>query len=50
VNGDGLPDLVCHFETQLAAFQPGDTVGILKGKTVQGTPIMGQEATVIVSQ
>jgi hypothetical protein len=48
VNGDGLPDLVCHFQTQLTGFQSGDTVGILKGKTIQGGQIIGQEAIVIV--
>lgn len=34
VNGDGLPDLVCHFDTQAAGFQAGEEVGVLKGKTV----------------
>jgi hypothetical protein len=35
VNGDGLPDLVCHFSTQLAGFQSvKDTIGVLKGKTI----------------
>jgi len=32
VNGDGLPDLMCHFTTQLTGFQPGDTMGVLNGK------------------
>jgi hypothetical protein len=44
VNGDGLVDLVCHFETQLAEFESGDVLAILKGRTVQGSPILGQEA------
>ena len=44
VNGDGLPDLVCHFDNQLAAFQPGDTSLILKGTSNQGTPFMGSVA------
>jgi hypothetical protein len=48
VNGDGLPDLVCRFQTQSTGFQSGDTLGILTGKTVQGSPIVGQEAIVIV--
>lgn len=30
INGDGIPDLVCHFETELTGFQPGDTEGILR--------------------
>jgi hypothetical protein len=48
VNGDGLPDLVCHFLTHLTGFESGDTLGILMGKTVQGASIIGQEAIVIV--
>jgi hypothetical protein len=48
VNGDGLPDLICHFKTNLTDFQSDDTLGILKGKTVQGSPIEGQEAIVLV--
>jgi len=43
-----LPDVVCHFRTQLTGFQSGDTLGILKGKTFQGSPIIGQEAIVTV--
>ncbi len=38
VNNDGLPDLVCHFSTQLTGFQVGDTVGILNGKDKDGGP------------
>jgi hypothetical protein len=41
VNGDALPDLVCHFKTQDAGFKCGDTSGILMGKTKDGTPIKG---------
>ena len=48
VNGDGLPDLVCHFRTRSAGFQPGDTLGILMGKTILRLPIIGQEAIQIV--
>ena len=44
VNGDGLVDLVCHFQTQLAGFESGDALAILKGSTAQGSPILGQEA------
>ncbi len=36
VNGDGLPDLVCHFSTQLAGFQAQDTFGYLNGRTDEG--------------
>jgi hypothetical protein len=48
VNGDGFIDLACHFETQSTGFEDGDTLGILKGKTLSGTPIIGQEAIVTV--
>ena len=47
VNGDGRLDLVCHFETDQTGFQPGDTTGILKAKTIQGFPLIAQEAVVI---
>ena len=48
VNGDGLLDVVCHFNTQDTGFQEGDTVGILKGKTIGGTPIKGTDSIRIV--
>lgn len=48
VNGDGLPDLVCHFTTQLTEFRPGDTVGVLKGNSVAGIPITGTDSVRIV--
>lgn len=47
VNGDGLPDLVCHFRKQLTGFQSGDTLAILQGATVDGSPIVGQEPIVV---
>ncbi len=43
VNGDGLPDLLCHFSATAAAFQPGDTAGILKGRTIDGMPILSSD-------
>ena len=48
VNGDGLPDLVCHFETESTGFQSGDTLAILMGKTIQGAALVGQQAIVTV--
>ncbi len=48
VNGDGLLDLMCHFSTRTAGFSAGDTEGVLKGETISGTPIQGQEAVTIV--
>jgi hypothetical protein len=48
VNADGLLDLVCHFSTQAAGFRPGDTKGVLKGKTVSGQPLIGSDSVQIV--
>ncbi len=48
VNGDGLLDLVCNFNTQSTGFVSGDTVGILKGKTVDGIPVRGTDSVRIV--
>jgi hypothetical protein len=48
VNGDGIPDLVCHFVTQNTGLQPGDTQGVLTGKTVSGRSIRGVDSVVIV--
>ena len=31
VDGDGRPDLVCHFDTQTAGFQPGDDQAVMRG-------------------
>lgn len=47
VNKDKLPDLVCKFMLGSTAFQLGDTEGILKGLTVDGTPIEGRDSVVI---
>lgn len=47
VNGDGLKDLVCHFYSRDTDFQCGDTWGILKGETLQGTPIEGIDSVKI---
>lgn len=44
VNGDGLPDLVCHFATPLTGFHVGDKLATLRGQTITGTPIVGTAA------
>ena len=36
VNGDGHLDVVCHFDSQVAGFAPGDLEGIVRGKTSAG--------------
>jgi hypothetical protein len=48
VNGDGLIDLICHFSTELTGFKSGDALGVLKAKTVNGLPLVAQEAIVTV--
>jgi hypothetical protein len=50
VNGDGLADLVCHFTTQRASFQPGDAQGILKGTTMSQQALVGSAPIVVVSK
>jgi hypothetical protein len=48
VNGDGLFDQVCHFYTQLTGFVLGSTAGVLKGKTLNGVTITGQDSVQIL--
>lgn len=43
-DGDGLFDLVCHFDTQTADFQHGDTEGTLMGRTVSGALVRGTDS------
>lgn len=50
VNGDGLPDLVCHFENQDANFEKGDLEGILRGRTMTGTSFEGRGLLKIVPE
>lgn len=37
-NGDGLLDLVCHFDVQATGFTSSDQVGILTAMLIDGTP------------
>ena len=50
VNGDGLLDLVCHFDTQGSAFQNGDASGTLRGKLKDGSAIKGSAPVNVLSQ
>jgi len=50
VNGDGLLDLVCHFDSQSAFFQPGDAAGILRGRLKDGSAITGIDSVLIVNR
>ena len=48
VNGDGLPDLVCHFNTPACGFLVGDTQATLTGRTLAGNPIIGTAPITVV--
>jgi TolB protein len=49
VSKDGSKDdLVCNFYIEIAGFKCGDTEGILKGKTVSGIAIEGEDLVKIV--
>jgi formylglycine-generating enzyme required for sulfatase activity len=48
VNGDGLPDLVCHYLVKLTGFQVGDTEGVLVGMTKAGGPFEGRDRVQVV--
>jgi len=48
VNGDGRLDLICHFDTQIAGFASGNTVGILKARNVDGDDVQGWDSIRIV--
>jgi 6-phosphogluconolactonase (cycloisomerase 2 family) len=48
VNGDGLPDIMCHFNIQASGFHNRDTEGVLKAKTVDGRNIEAVDAIHVV--
>ena len=48
VNGDGLLDLVCHFDNQAASFDADDERGEIKGSTTDGMPFEGRGPLKIV--
>lgn len=41
VNGDGLPDMMCHFKTNQSGIVVGQTLATVIGKTVAGVNIIG---------
>lgn len=49
VNHDGRPDLLCHFDVSKANFEPGDTEGIVTGKTNSGVEFEGKAFLKIIS-
>ncbi len=48
VNGDGIPDLVCHFNNPQTGFLDTDTVATLKGTTNGGSSFMGTDTIVVI--
>jgi hypothetical protein len=48
VNGDGLSDLILHFNTQATGIQCGDTSASLTGMTFSGQAIQGSDSIVTV--
>lgn len=48
VDGDGLLDLLCHFRTEDAGFEPGDERAVLRGRTLSGRKIEGWDRIKIV--
>jgi len=49
VNGDGLLDVVCHFDNQKTRLQSGDTAGILRAQTSDKVFIVGSDSVRIVN-
>jgi probable HAF family extracellular repeat protein len=47
-NGDGVPDMVLHFDTKSSGIACGATSATLTGKTVGGQQIKGSDAVVTV--
>ena len=43
LNGDGLMDLVLHFDAKDLKFTETDERAVLNGKTLDGIPIVGSD-------
>jgi hypothetical protein len=48
VNGDGMPDMVCHFNTEETGFLPADTLGTLKAQKFNNQVVIGTDSVSIV--
>lgn len=42
VDGDGRPDLICHFDLQATDYEAGDSYGVAKGRTTAGRAFEGR--------
>jgi len=50
INGDGLLDIIVHFDTTTLELSEGDTEAILEGETYKGTRIRGIDTVKIVNE
>ena len=50
INHDRRRDLMCHFDAQTAGFQPGDLMGVVKGKTLSGQQFEGKGFLKVVNE
>jgi len=50
VNGDGLPDLVVHVDTEMLQINATDTEAVLEGMTFDGKRISGKDSIQVVSK
>lgn len=48
LNGDSLPDLICHIMTAELLIEPGDSTVVLEAETFDGTKIRGEDSVRIV--
>jgi hypothetical protein len=48
VNGDGRRDLLLQFDKTKVQLTPADTIAVLEGKLVGGTPIIGADAVKVI--
>ncbi len=48
--GVGMRALICRFSIQQAGFHPGDTIGVLMGRTVTGTPFRATDSIRIAAE
>ena len=50
INHDRRRDRLCHFDSQAAAFQPGDLMGVVRGKTLSGQEFEGKGFLKVVNE
>jgi hypothetical protein len=49
-NKDGIKDMICHFDNQMAEFRKGDLEGVLKGSLKDGTAVEGRGLLKVVPE